>query len=218
MRVHPAPEVKDYRGFLFKTFEDGAHRDPGDARARFHAEHDPPAGRRRDRARVQHEGAEDGLRSLLPQGHQVLPQEQGLRPSVLDGDRLRGLRQVDRPHARERARDHEEVRRLPARHERRRHVAEVEVRHALPARLRHGSRGDVRRVGDVGDLGATCCRSTGTPSRPIKGLFAAEQGGNGYVGCHVSHTYKTGACLYFTYAAKQLPGKELEQYYKYKAS
>ena len=43
-----------------------------------------------------------------------------------------------------------------------------------------------------------------------------EESGHGYVGCHISHTYKTGACLYFTYAAKQIPGKELEQYYKYK--
>jgi alkyldihydroxyacetonephosphate synthase len=42
--------------------------------------------------------------------------------------------------------------------------------------------------------------------------------GAGYVGCHISHTYKTGACLYFTYATKQVPQKELEQYYHYKKS
>jgi alkyldihydroxyacetonephosphate synthase len=50
----------------------------------------------------------------------------------------------------------------------------------------------------------------------IKKRFAEEQGGFGYVGCHMSHTYETGACLYFTYAAKQIPGKEISQYYGYK--
>ncbi len=49
----------------------------------------------------------------------------------------------------------------------------------------------------------------------VKEKFVAETG-SGYVGCHISHTYKTGACLYFTYAAQQIQGQELEQYYGYK--
>lgn len=49
----------------------------------------------------------------------------------------------------------------------------------------------------------------------VKARFQAEWGA-GYIGCHISHTYKTGACLYFTYAAKQVPGRELEQYHSYK--
>jgi alkyldihydroxyacetonephosphate synthase len=50
----------------------------------------------------------------------------------------------------------------------------------------------------------------------VKKRFQEEDNGAGYIGCHISHTYKTGACLYFTYAAKQTPGKEMEQYYGYK--
>jgi alkyldihydroxyacetonephosphate synthase len=34
----------------------------------------------------------------------------------------------------------------------------------------------------------------------------------GYVGCHLSHSYPAGACLYFTFAAAQEPGNELRQY------
>lgn len=49
----------------------------------------------------------------------------------------------------------------------------------------------------------------------VTGRFA-EEGRPGFIGCHLSHTYKTGACLYFTYAAKQTPGAEMEQYYGYK--
>lgn len=34
----------------------------------------------------------------------------------------------------------------------------------------------------------------------------------GYVGCHLSHSYHAGACLYFTFAAQQRAGDELRQY------
>jgi len=34
----------------------------------------------------------------------------------------------------------------------------------------------------------------------------------GYVGCHLSHSYPAGACLYFTFAAKAETGRELPQY------
>lgn len=50
----------------------------------------------------------------------------------------------------------------------------------------------------------------------VKKRFQVQEDGSGYIGCHISHTYKTGACLYFTYGAKQIVGKELEQYYGYK--
>lgn len=40
----------------------------------------------------------------------------------------------------------------------------------------------------------------------------ADQGTPAFVMCHVSHTYLEGASLYFTFAARQLPGKELEQW------
>jgi alkyldihydroxyacetonephosphate synthase len=49
----------------------------------------------------------------------------------------------------------------------------------------------------------------------IKAKFAAN-GGAGYIGCHISHTYRTGACLYFTFAAQQPKGRELEHYYEHK--
>lgn len=34
----------------------------------------------------------------------------------------------------------------------------------------------------------------------------------GYVGCHLSHSYPAGACLYFTFAAQAESGRELPQY------
>jgi alkyldihydroxyacetonephosphate synthase len=41
-----------------------------------------------------------------------------------------------------------------------------------------------------------------------------EADGTGFIGCHISH--QTGACLYFTFAARQPQGDELEHYYGYK--
>ena len=49
----------------------------------------------------------------------------------------------------------------------------------------------------------------------VKARFA-HQDGTGFIGCHISHTYQTGACLYFTFAARQPNGGELEHYYSYK--
>lgn len=49
----------------------------------------------------------------------------------------------------------------------------------------------------------------------LKARFS-EDDGTGYICCHISHTYKTGACLYFTFAARQPQGRELEHYYEYK--
>lgn len=39
----------------------------------------------------------------------------------------------------------------------------------------------------------------------------------GYVGCHLSHSYPAGACLYFTFAARAEPGRELAQYLEVKS-
>jgi len=37
-------------------------------------------------------------------------------------------------------------------------------------------------------------------------------GKKGFLGCHISHTYHTGASLYFTFGCQQVTGSELEQY------
>jgi alkyldihydroxyacetonephosphate synthase len=47
-------------------------------------------------------------------------------------------------------------------------------------------------------------------------IAAAAGGSKSWVGCHVSHTYRTGASLYFTFAAVGDPGEELPQYLKMK--
>jgi alkyldihydroxyacetonephosphate synthase len=44
----------------------------------------------------------------------------------------------------------------------------------------------------------------------------AESGVRPWTGCHISHTYQTGASVYFTFAFRQQPGLEMEQYLRVK--
>jgi alkyldihydroxyacetonephosphate synthase len=39
-----------------------------------------------------------------------------------------------------------------------------------------------------------------------------ESGVKPWVGCHISHTYQSGASLYLTFACRQSPGREMQQY------
>eukprot|EP00996_Jenningsia_fusiforme_P002422 NODE_3251_length_1015_cov_9.246377_g2989_i0.p1 GENE.NODE_3251_length_1015_cov_9.246377_g2989_i0~~NODE_3251_length_1015_cov_9.246377_g2989_i0.p1 ORF type:complete len:299 (+),score=52.88 NODE_3251_length_1015_cov_9.246377_g2989_i0:56-898(+) len=44
----------------------------------------------------------------------------------------------------------------------------------------------------------------------------ASQGTRGWVGCHISHQYATGACLYFTYCGTQRDKQDMEIFLKLK--
>jgi alkyldihydroxyacetonephosphate synthase len=44
----------------------------------------------------------------------------------------------------------------------------------------------------------------------------SKSGVRPWVGCHVSHTYTSGASLYFTFGFRQTPGREMEQYLQVK--
>jgi alkyldihydroxyacetonephosphate synthase len=43
-----------------------------------------------------------------------------------------------------------------------------------------------------------------------------ESGVHPWAGCHISHTYQSGASVYFTFGFKQQPGREMEQYLRVK--
>ncbi|MFY9979015.1 MAG: FAD-binding oxidoreductase [Candidatus Sulfotelmatobacter sp.] len=44
----------------------------------------------------------------------------------------------------------------------------------------------------------------------------AESGAHPWVGCHISHTYQSGASVYFTFAFRQQPEREMDQYLRAK--
>ena len=72
--------------------------------------------------------------------------------------------------------------------------------------------------GALGDVSETAAPWSALPL-VYDGVMTAARGAfdrlgvRGYVMCHLSHSYHSGACLYFTFAFKARPGsEELEQY------
>lgn len=214
MRVHRAPEVKDYRGFLFRSFAEGAaaahecvHRgfapsmirlqDAGETELAFHMK-----------------SPKKGLEGLIQKPIKAYLKAKGYTAPCIMVIGFEGYKDA---------------------------IASTRDA-ALKIMKKHGGFPLGASVGKtwskdkfnvpylrdyVMDYGVMCdVAETATTWRnliplhtatvnALKEKFASEWG-HGYVGCHISHTYKTGACLYFTYASKQVEGKELEQYYGYK--
>jgi alkyldihydroxyacetonephosphate synthase len=215
MRVHAAPDVKDYRGLLFKSFSDGV--------AAIHA--------------CIRSGVKPSMIRLQDEGETELAFKMKATPKGLAGF-LQGA--VKKYLARS-GYDTPAIMILgfegrPA------HVKAIRAE-ALSIMKKHGAFSLGASVGstwskdkynipylrdfmmdralmcDVSETATTWDKVVdlhGKTIDAIKGLFDAEERGFGYAGCHISHTYDTGACLYFTYASNQKEGAELEQYYRYK--
>ena len=68
-----------------------------------------------------------------------------------------------------------------------------------------------RDARDLAHLVAARTSSTAAVGAAL-GTALAAQGTPGIVMCHVSHAYRDGASLYFTFVARGRPGEEIEQW------
>jgi alkyldihydroxyacetonephosphate synthase len=214
MRVHRAPAVKDYRGFLFKSFEDGVA-----AAHECHERGFPPS-----MIRLQDSGETElamhmkspkkGLEAFVQKLVKAHLKRAGYTsPCIM----VVGFEGEEASIAATRAGALKVLKRFGA----------------FPLGASVGKtwskdKFNIPYLRDyVMDYSVMCdVAETSTVWANVVPLYHAtiaavkerynREWGAGYVGCHVSHTYETGACLYFTYAAKQIPGSELEQYYGYK--
>ncbi len=215
MRVHRAPAVKDYRGFMFKTFEAGVAATQECIERNFV----PSMVRLQDSGETElamhMKAPKKGLEGLITKGvKRYLKSKNYTAPCLMVVGFEGTLEAIE--HARKMA-------------------FEIMKKHGgFPLGTSVGktfqkSKFDMPYLRDyVMDYAVMCdvseTSATWTNILPvyrgtlkaIKDKFQSDNAGAGYVGCHISHTYETGACLYFTYAASQVPGKELEQYYSYK--
>jgi alkyldihydroxyacetonephosphate synthase len=214
MRVHKTPAVKDYRGFLFRTFADGV---------------------RSIQECLDHGFAPSMIR-LQDSGESELAFNMKAPAQGLEGwlqDRVKSWL---------RSRGYAEPCILIAGFEGEEHSVARTRRGALRIIKRHGGFALGRSVGNTWSkdkfnipylrdyiMDYSCMADVAETSTlwsnilPLyNGTVAAlkarfrQEDGTGYIGCHISHTYPTGACLYFTFAARQPRGKELEHYYDYK--
>ena len=214
MRVHRSPAVKDYRGFLFPTFEDGVHAiqetlDRGFA---------PSMIRLQDSGETElafnMKAPKKGLEGLIQKPIKAYLKANGYTaPCIMiigfegNEDAIKGVRRGA--------------------------LSIMKKHNGFPLGKGVGKTWsadkfnvpylrdyvmDYSCTADVAETAATWANVLPLYYNTISALkarFAQDQGA-GYVGCHISHTYKTGACLYFTWGVTQTPGREMEQYYTYK--
>jgi alkyldihydroxyacetonephosphate synthase len=214
MRVHKTPAAKDYRGFLFRTFADGV----------------------RAIQECLDQGFAPSMIRLQDSGESELAFNMKAPARGLEGwlqDRVKSWL---------RSRGYTEPCILIVGFEGEEHAVARTRRGALQIIKRHGGFALGRSVGQTWSkdkfnipylrdyiMDYSCMADVAETStlwsnilplydgtvEALKARFRQEDG-TGYIGCHISHTYPTGACLYFTFAARQPQGKELEHYYEYK--
>ena len=214
MRVHATPVVKDYRGFLFRSFEDGAHgiqeclergfepcmvrlQDSGESELAFNM-------------KASKHGLEEWLQKQLKGW---LKSRGYIEPCIL----IIGFEGSEESIATKR---HGALRIL------KHHGGfplgksvgttwskdKFNIPYLRDYLMDYGCMADVAETSTLWSQVLPLYAGT---VAAIKTRFL-EDDGTGYIGCHISHTYKTGACLYFTFAARQPEGQELEHYYEYK--
>lgn len=208
MRVHPLPEVQDYRGILFHAFDDGvaAFRDlmqEPDLHPSIIRLSDAPE--TAAYAALAHE--HHGLRRVtdrLVEGYLKVRGYDLDSGSVLmllgfDGDRDWAIRQWDL--ALEVCRDHRglPLGRSVGRSWKRDRYAQPYLRDTL---LGHGVLVDTLETAtswsNLIDLYEALVEA-------LKSAITANGGGPGYVMTHVSHAYAQGASLYSTFLGRQIP-------------
>lgn len=214
MRVHEIPAIKDYRGYLFRSFEDGVRGiqeclDRGFAPSMIRLQ-DSGESELAFNMRAPKHGLEGWIQNQVKRW---LRSRGYTEPCILvvgiEGD-----------------------------------AASIAVtrRHSRRILKRHGGFSLGTSVGDtwskdkfnipylrdyIMDYGCMAdVAETSTLWSKVLPLYSAtveavkarfrQEDGTGFIGCHISHTYQTGACLYFTFAARQPKGRELEHYYSYK--
>jgi alkyldihydroxyacetonephosphate synthase len=214
MRVHRSPPVKDYRGYLFPTFQDGVDaiqeclergyipslirlQDSGETELAFHMK-----------------TPKTGLAALIQKPIKAYLKRKGYTaPCIMvigfegDEDAVRPVRSG----ALRIVKAHKGFS-LGAGVGKTWSADKFNVPYLRDFIMDYGCMADVSETAAVWSQVIPLYENT---IRAVKEKFGTDRG-SGYIGCHISHTYKTGACLYFTYASKQRAGQELEQYYEYK--
>jgi alkyldihydroxyacetonephosphate synthase len=215
MRIHPAPEEKDYSGFLFKNFDDGTNA----IHQCYQEGIMPTMFRFQDSGETElamnMKSPKKGLEAIITKGMKIYLKKKGYTAPCIMVIGFEGRKE------------------------------EIEFRKKRVLRIiKHwGGFGLGKSVGktwskdkynvpylrdyvmdrscfaDVAETAAVwsnILRLYHNTIKTVKDKFSQGKIPKGYIGCHISHSYKCGASLYFTYAAQQEPGRELEQYYDYK--
>jgi alkyldihydroxyacetonephosphate synthase len=214
MRVHKTPPARDYRGVLFREFEEALAA----VQQLIQSERRPSLIRLQDNAETElasnMKPLTTGVKGFVQAQFKKLLKARGYHhPAIMivgiegDSDRVNALRK--------------DVRRILKQHD------GLDLGHEVGA-LWQKDKFNLPYIRDfVMDRGIMCdVAETAASWSDVLPLYKRviavmkekfeRDGTPGFIGCHISHTYTTGACVYFTYACAQQAGAELEQYYSFK--
>lgn len=217
MRVHKAPEVKDYRGFIFPSFAKGVEA----IRECIDKNWVPSMIRLQDEFESQlafnMKAPKKGLEAIIQKQVKKFLLATGYqRPCIMivgfEGD-LKNTQLIS-----------QEAVKILKKHKAfslGKSVGKTWSKDKFNIPYLRDYMMDYGVMVDVAETAAVWSKLLNVYTRTIEEMkkrFAEDNNGKqaGYIGCHISHTYQTGACLYFTYGTKQQQGNELEQYYGYK--
>ncbi|MBN1953785.1 MAG: FAD-binding oxidoreductase [Anaerolineae bacterium] len=218
MRVRPYPQVQDYRGFLFRSFADGiaALRDLMQSGLR------PTIARLSDAAEttgfsaLTHE--HHGMRALIDRALEAYLKQRQYQ--IGGGSCLLLLGRDGHPQelgpfwkaANDLCADHRGLR-----------LGKSAGKSWKRDRFAHPYLRDIMM--DAGVMVDTLETATTWSNLPrlydemttaVRAAIQSSGGGPGYVMTHISHVYQWGASLYTTFLGRQLPGREIEQWWSVK--
>lgn len=216
MRVHPLPAHKRVEGFMFRDFESGIAA----LQACVRRECVPSMARLNDPAKtalsLAFKSKSTALQKLLLRGVDAYLRLRGVAPGKgcamlvkYEGTRRQVARQRREVAAVYRAFGGIPLGTAPGRSFER---AKYDFPHTRDFMMDRGVIVDVSETATVWRNLAPLYKAA---SRAIVEAIAAD-GSPAWVGCHVSHTYRTGASLYFTFGAAGRKGDELGQYLRIK--
>lgn len=216
MRVHPLPAHKRVEGYMFRDFESGIAA----LQACVRRECVPSMARLNDPAKtalsLAFKSKPTAFQKLLLRGVDAYLRLCGVAPGKgcamlvkYEGTRAQVARQRREVAAVYRAFGGVPLGTAPGRSFER---AKYDFPHTRDFMMDRGVIVDVSETATVWRNLAPLYRAA---SRAIVEAIAAD-GSAAWVGCHVSHTYRTGASLYFTFGAAGRKGEELGQYLRIK--
>jgi alkyldihydroxyacetonephosphate synthase len=220
MRIHPLPAVRDYRGYLFRTWTEGltaarmlAQQGPVPATLRLSDVHETTA------LFKLREAAESGWsrlvqrvgRWILTRGGAIDLAGRCLMLVGYEGDAHEVVAAWEE--ARQRLKGHECLA-LGGGIGRSWFRSRFDLPYLRDTLMDRGVMVDtLETAGEWGRLEALYERV----DRALREAIA-QTTGKGYVMCHLSHAYPDGASLYFTFLARQDAGRELEQWQRIKSA
>ena len=215
MKVHPIPAVKDYFGFLFKSFDDGAHAihqcyQSGMVPSMFRLQD-----AKESELAMSLKPVKKGLKSFFEKLIKTYLKRKGYTSPCIMVVGFEGEKKKTTFIKKQVFTILKQWGAFPLG----KSIGKTWSKHKYNIPYLRDFLMNYHCYADVAETAATWTNLLPLYHKTIEAVnnkFKQQNYYKGWVGCHISHSYHTGACLYFTFGGVQKPGRELEQFYEIK--